>query len=184
MISDTSKNFLTKLLSFIEKPENYTSAWFAKDAAGNSLLWDNEAAVKFDLLGAIEHLGIADPEGKEEVLSRMRLILQEKSASRPAYFVRTASHGQVLDFIAAILNDQEYVPPAPPIHFPELKAIKMPEIKPTSSNDARIAQITKAEMGTGMIMPTIPAKRGKGRPKGSLNRSTLERLAREKEEKK
>lgn len=103
MISDLVKVFLSQVIQLIENPEHYNHSWWAKDKDNKSVIWSDPTAVKFNLIGAIERIGMDQPEAKEETYSELNLIL-EKSKFSLNDLNNTATHTEALEFLSSILN--------------------------------------------------------------------------------
>lgn len=126
MVSDTVKVFIGKVIALIEDPSRFTTAWFAKDADGRSVMWDDPNAVRFDLMGAIEHIGLNDAEGKAEAYDEIERFLDEKKSLNE--FVREAKHEAVLAFLRGVITDKEFIPATPEMKPAE--AMALPEAAP------------------------------------------------------
>lgn len=101
----TTHEFISKVYELIKDPNKFTSNWFARDQNGKSVSWNDPAAVRFDLLGAIEKIGTDAPSLKEEVLREFRDKIPLEYG--PLYkFAERGGHEQVVLFLNKILSSQ------------------------------------------------------------------------------
>lgn len=115
----------------IRDPAHFTHSWFAKNAEGVSVSWDDPTATRWDLIGAVclitQQTGEVD---RESVLAELKALLP-KGYDRLYQFSEAAGHGRVLELLDRAIN--------PPMPEPVEDAVAMPEA-PTKKKRGRPAK--------------------------------------------